>query len=238
MRILFIEDDRNISSIVLSNLRNEGFSCDECFSGEDGLQMIKLYKYDCLVLDLMLPDISGVEVLRRMRMAKNNLPVIVMSGLSEVSERIHALSSGADDYVNKPCNIKELIARIHAVVRRNMGYFESKIQVGRISINLQTKTAKADGIPLKITSKEYAILELLILKRGHALTKEAFLEHLYDESCNEPTLKIVDVFVCKLRAKIKEALNSDKTYIETIWGRGYTFVNPEENQADKLTAIR
>jgi two-component system cell cycle response regulator CtrA len=231
MRILLIEDDKNISTVLLNALRAEGFTCDSTDTGEDALQLARLYEYDAILLDLMLPDMDGMELLRRFRSSKNNTPTIILSGLNGVSEKIRGLSAGADDYIEKPYNQKELIARLHTVVRRYMGYSDSKITLGRISINLQTKTAKTDGIPLKLTSKEYAILELLMLKKGHMLSKEAFLTHLYDESSNEPAQKIVDVFICKLRKKLQNALESNHQYIETIWGRGYMLVNPETEKS-------
>lgn len=227
MRILLVEDDKNTAEILINALRSEGFTCDTTDTGEDAIQLTRLYQYDGIILDVMLPDMEGMELLRRLRSTKNQTPTIILSGLNGVSEKIRGLSAGADDYIEKPCNHKELIARIHAVVRRAMGYADSKITLGRISINLQTKTAKTDGIPLKLTSKEYSILELLMLKRGHTLSKEAFLTHLYDERCEEPAQKIVDVFICKLRKKLQDALGSEHQYIETIWGRGYMLVNPD-----------
>ena len=231
MRILLIEDDKNTANTLVNALRAEGFTCDATDTGEDAIQLTRLYQYDGIILDLMLPDMEGMELLRRLRSTKNQTPTIILSGLNGVSEKIRGLSAGADDYMEKPCNHKELIARLHAVVRRAMGYSDSKITLGRISINLQTKTAKTDGIPIKLTSKEYAILELLMLKKGHTLSKEAFLTHLYDERSEEPAQKIVDVFICKLRKKLQTALGTNHAYIETIWGRGYMLVNPDSEEA-------
>jgi len=235
MRILLVEDDKNTANTLVNALRAEGFTCDTTDTGEDAIQLTRLYQYDGIVLDLMLPDMEGMELLRRLRSTKNQTPTIILSGLNGVSEKIRGLSAGADDYMEKPCNHKELIARLHAVVRRAMGYSDSKIALGRISINLQTKTAKTDGIPLKLTSKEYSILELLMLKKGHTLSKEAFLTHLYDERSEEPAQKIVDVFICKLRKKIQTALGTKHAYIETIWGRGYMLVNPDSEE-NKIAA--
>jgi len=237
MRILLIEDDKNTSNVIVNALRAEGFTCDTTETGEDAIQMIKLYQYDGILLDLMLPDMEGMELLRRLRSTKNHTPIIILSALDGIAEKVRGLSAGADDYLEKPCNNKELIARLHAVVRRAMGYADSKITLGRITINLQTKTVKIDGIPLKLTSKEYAILELLMLKRGHTLSKEAFLTHLYDETSEEPAQKIVDVFICKLRKKLQDAIGTNHNYIETIWGRGYMLVNPEQNQAEDKIAM-
>lgn len=233
MRILLIEDDSNTANILLNALRSEGFMCDSTDIGEDAIQMTKLYKYDGIILDLMLPDMEGIEVLRRLRASKNRTPIIILSGLDGIAEKIKGFGCGADDYVTKPFNTNELIARLHAVVRRAMGYSDSVIKVGRLSINLQTRTAEIDSIPLRLTGKEYAILELLMLKRGYTLSKESFLTHLYDERSEEPAQKIVDVFMCKLRRKLEKALNSKESYIETIWGRGYMLVNPVTKEEKK-----
>lgn len=235
MRILIVEDDKQASNIILNALRSEGFMCDATDLGEDALQLTKLYKYDGIILDLMLPDMEGMEFLRRLRANKNHTPVIILSALDGIAEKVKGFNSGCDDYVAKPCNNNELIARLHAVVRRAMGYSDSTIEVGRLSINLQTRTAEIDGIPLKLTGKEYAILELLMLKKGYTLSKESFLTHLYDERSEEPAQKIVDVFMCKLRKKLDQALGEKDSYIETIWGRGYMLVNPEKkNEEEKL----
>lgn len=221
MRVLLVEDDYNTANMFMTVLRAEGFACDTSDTGEDAMQLIKLCKYDAILLDLVLPDIDGMEFLRRIRAIKNETPVLILSALNGISEKVRTLGAGADDYIDKSCNNKELIARLQAVIRRAMGYAEAKIQLGRLSINLQTKTVKVDGVPMKLTNKEYAILELLMLKKGHILTKEAFLTHLYDEMSEEPSGKIVDVFICKLRKKLESALGKNDAYIETVWGRGY-----------------
>lgn len=236
MRILLIEDDKNTTNTVLSALRAEGFMCDATDAGEDSLQMVKLFQYDVIILDLMLQDIDGIEVLRRLRASKNNTPIVILSALDGHVEKIQGFGCGADDYVTKPFNSNELIARLHAVVRRSMGYAESVIKVGRLSINLQTKTAEVDGMPLRLTGKEYAILELLMLRKGYTLSKEAFLSHLYDERSEEPAQKIVDVFMCKLRKKLEQSLGAKETYIETIWGRGYMLSGPSQKDHKQTAA--
>ena len=219
MRVLVIEDDSATAKTVQNMLQVEGFVCDTTDLGEDGLEIGKLYEYDIIVLDLVLPDIDGYEVLRRLRAAQIKTPVIILSGLVEIDNKIRGLGFGADDYLTKPYNKTELLARIQAIVRRSYGHSEPLIRTGRLTVNMDKRTADIDDQPLHLTGKEYAIIELLSLRKGTTLTKEMFLNHLYG-GMDEPELKIIDVFICKLRKKIAQVL-PDEEYIETVWGRGY-----------------
>jgi two-component system cell cycle response regulator CtrA len=200
-------------------LNSESFVVDTADLGEDGLEIGKIYDYDIILLDLMLPDIDGYEVLNRLRAAKVNTPILILSGLSDMEHKVKGLGVGADDYMTKPFQKSELVARIQAIIRRSKGHSQSVITVGRLSVNLDNRTAQIDGQPVHLTGKEYAILELLALRKGTTLTKEMFLNHLYG-GVDEPELKIIDVFVCKLRKKLSSASSGDN-FIETVWGRGY-----------------
>ena len=226
MGVLLIEDDTSTAKSIEWMLKSEGFVVDATDLGEDGLEIGKLYDYDIIILDLMLPDIDGFEVLRRLRAARVATPVLILSGISEPDSKIKGLSSGADDYLTKPFDKRELIARIHAVVRRSKGHSESVIRTGKLSVNLDTSTVEVDGQPLHLTGKEYGILQLLSLRKGTTLTKEMFLNHLYG-GMDEPELKIIDVFICKLRKKLASATEGEN-YIETVWGRGYVLRDPQE----------
>jgi two-component system, cell cycle response regulator CtrA len=219
MRVLIVEDDTATSASIELVLKAEGFICDTTDLGEDGLEIGKLYDYDIIVLDLMLPDIDGYEVLRRLRAARVRTPILILSGLGELDHKIKGLGFGADDFLTKPFDKRELVARIHAIIRRAKGHSESIIRTGRFTVNLDTRTVEVDGKPLHLTGKEYGILELLSLRKGTTLTKEMFLNHLYG-GMDEPELKIIDVFVCKLRKKMATATEGEN-YIETVWGRGY-----------------
>jgi len=219
MRVLIVEDDTATSASIELVLKAEGFICDTTDLGEDGLEIGKLYDYDIIVLDLMLPDIDGYEVLRRLRAARVRTPILILSGLGELDHKIKGLGFGADDFLTKPFDKRELVARIHAIIRRAKGHSESVIRTGRFTVNLDTRTVEVDGKPLHLTGKEYGILELLSLRKGTTLTKEMFLNHLYG-GMDEPELKIIDVFVCKLRKKMANATEGEN-YIETVWGRGY-----------------
>ncbi len=225
MRVLLVEDDPSTAKAIELSLASEGIICDTTELGEEGLEIGRIYDYDIIILDLMLPDIDGYEVLRRFRAAKITTPILILSGLSGPDQKIKGLGYGADDYLTKPFNKGELIARIQAIVRRSKGHSESVIRTGKLVVNLDTRSVEVDSKPIHLTSKEYAILELLSLRKGSTLTKEMFLNHLYG-GIDEPELKIIDVFVCKLRKKLAEASNGEN-YIETVWGRGYVLKEPD-----------
>src|SRR6202789_4441036 len=227
MRVLLVEDDSATAASIEMMLRTEGFICDTTDLGEDGLEIGKLYDYDIIILDLMLPDIDGFEVLRRLRAARVRTPILILSGLSELDHKIKALGFGADDFLTKPFDRRELIARIQAIVRRAKGHSESVIRTGKLVVNLDSRSVEVESKPLHLTSKEYGIIELLSLRKGSTLTKEMFLNHLYG-GIDEPELKIIDVFVCKLRKKLAQAAGGEN-YIETVWGRGYVLKEPDGN---------
>ena len=226
MRVLLVEDAPTMSQSIDMMLSSANMVVDVTDLGEDGLEIGKLYDYDIIILDLMLPDIDGYEVLRRLRNSKVDTPVLILSGLTESENKVKGLGSGADDYLTKPFNKDELIARILAIVRRSKGHSDSIIRCGKLAVNLDAHTVEVDDKPVHLTGKEYGILELLSLRKSTTLTKEMFLNHLYN-GIDEPELKIIDVFVCKLRKKLAKACE-DEIYIHTVWGRGYVLREPEE----------
>ncbi|HAX91695.1 MAG TPA: DNA-binding response regulator, partial [Rhodospirillaceae bacterium] len=179
MRVLLVEDDTSVAKSIELMLQAEGFIVDTTDLGEDGLEIGKLYDYDIIILDLMLPDIDGYEVLRRLRAARVTTPILILSGLSELDHKIKGLGFGADDYLTKPFDRRELVARIHAIIRRSKGHSDSVIRTGKLMVNLDARTVEVNGSPLHLTGKEYGILELLSLRKGTTLTKEMFLNHLY-----------------------------------------------------------
>ena len=228
MRVLLVEDDVNTKESIELMLKASGMVVDSTDLGEDGLEIGKLYDYDIIILDIMLPDMNGFEVLRRLRDAKVRTPVLILSGLTESENKVKGLGSGADDYLTKPFNRDELLARIQAIVRRSAGHSQSIIDTGKLSVNLDAQTVDVDGTPIHLTGKEYGILELLSVRKGTKLTKEMFLNHLYG-GMDEPELKIIDVFICKLRKKLSLATDGEN-YIETVWGRGYALRDPDEGE--------
>ncbi len=226
MRVLLIEDEPTTAKAIELMLSTEGFNVYTTDLGEEGLDLGKLYDYDIILLDLNLPDMHGYDVLKKLRVARVQTPVLILSGINEMDSKVRSFGFGADDYVTKPFHREELTARIHAVVRRSKGHSQSVIRTGKLAVNLDAKTVEVDGARVHLTGKEYAMLELLSLRKGTTLTKEMFLNHLYG-GMDEPELKIIDVFICKLRKKLSMACEGDN-YIETVWGRGYVLREPDE----------
>jgi two-component system cell cycle response regulator CtrA len=198
MRVLLIEDDSAVAQSIELMLKSESFNVYTTDLGEEGVDLGKLYDYDIILLDLNLPDMSGYDVLKQLRVSKIKTPILILSGLAGIEDKVKGLGVGADDYMTKPFHKDELVARIHAI----------------------------GGQRVHLTGKEYQMLELLSLRKGTTLTKEMFLNHLYG-GMDEPELKIIDVFICKLRKKLANA-SEGRNFIETVWGRGYVLREPHE----------
>ena len=235
MRILLIEDDPATSKSIELMLGHANFNVYTTDLGEEGIDLAKLYDYDLILLDLVLPDINGHDVLRQLRVARIDTPILILSGETDTENKMRGFGSGADDYLTKPFHREELIARIHAIIRRSKGHSQSIIKTGDIEVNLDGKTVEVRGNTVHLTGKEYQMLELLSLRKGTTLTKEMFLNHLYG-SMDEPELKIIDVFICKLRKKLSEATGREN-HIETVWGRGYVLRDPKPDDAAQDMAI-
>jgi two-component system cell cycle response regulator CtrA len=234
MRILLVEDDPTTSRSIELMLTHANLNVYCTDMGEDGVDLAKLYDYDLILLDLNLPDMSGHEVLRQIRQARVETPILILSGSDDTENKLKGFGFGADDYLTKPFHREELVARIHAIIRRSKGHSQSVIKTGRVAVNLDAKTVDVEGKSVHLTGKEYQMLELLSLRKGTTLTKEMFLNHLYG-GMDEPELKIIDVFICKLRKKLAEATGG-ANYIETVWGRGYVLRDPAVSTAPKLAA--
>ena len=230
MRVLLIEDDSATARSIELMLEAESFNAYTTDLGAEGLDLGKLYDYDIILLDLNLPDMHGYDVLKKLRVAKIETPILILSGMAESDDKVRGLGFGADDYLTKPFDRRELVARIHAIVRRSKGHSQSVIRTGKLVINLDTKAVEVENQRLHLTGKEYAMLELLSLRKGTTLTKEMFLNHLYG-GMDEPELKIIDVFICKLRKKLAAATGGEH-YIETVWGRGYVLRDPPAEEAE------
>jgi two-component system cell cycle response regulator CtrA len=233
MRVLLIEDDSSIAQSIELMLKSESFNVYTTDLGEEGVDLGRLYDYDIILLDLNLPDMSGFEVLRSLRVSKVRTPILILSGLASIEHKVKGLGFGADDYMTKPFHKTELIARVHAIVRRSQGHAQSVVQTGDLSVNVDAKTVHINQVGVNLTGKEYQMLELLSLRRGTTITKEMFLGQLYG-GMDEPEIKIIDVFICKLRKKLAVA-SGGKDYIETVWGRGYLLREPQEVKA-KMSA--
>jgi two-component system cell cycle response regulator CtrA len=224
MRVLLVEDDPTTSRSIELMLTHANLNVYATDLGEEGIDLAKLYDYDLILLDLDLPDMDGHEVLRQLRMARVETPILILTGSDDTESKIKGFGFGADDYLTKPFHREELVARIHAIIRRSKGHAQSVIRTGKVAVNLDAKTVDVEGSAVHLTGKEYQMLELLSLRKGTTLTKEMFLNHLYG-GMDEPELKIIDVFICKLRKKLSVATGGDN-YIETVWGRGYVLRDP------------
>ncbi len=234
MRVLLVEDDPTTSRSIELMLTHANLNVYCTDLGEDGIDLAKLYDYDLILLDLNLPDMSGHEVLRQLRLSRVETPILILTGSDDTENKIKSFGFGADDYLTKPFHREELVARIHAIIRRSKGHSQSVIKTGLVNVNLDAKTVEVDGTAVHLTGKEYQMLELLSLRKGTTLTKEMFLNHLYG-GMDEPELKIIDVFICKLRKKLAEATGG-QNYIETVWGRGYVLREPNQAAEPKLAA--
>ena len=223
MRVLLVEDDAIAARGVALLAKSRGAVVDIADTGAEALELVRHYDYDIVVLDLMLPDMEGYDVVRRMRAARIDVPVLILSGLTRPDAKVKGLGLGADDFITKPFDTAELIARMHAIVRRSKGFAQPTLKVGPLELNQESRQVNVGERAVHLTGKEYAILELMVLRKGMVLTKEAFLNHLYG-GMDEPEVKIIDVFICKLRKKL--AQGGCPSLISTIWGRGYMVREP------------
>ncbi|MGR3493211.1 MAG: response regulator transcription factor CtrA [Shimia sp.] len=232
MRVLLVEDDPSTSKSIELMLTHANLNVFCTDMGEEGIDLAKLYDYDLILLDINLPDMNGHEVLRQLRVAKIDTPVLILSGDTDTESKIKGFGFGADDYMTKPFHREELVARIHAIIRRSKGHAQSIIKTGSVIVNLDAKTVEVGGKPVHLTGKEYQMIELLSLRKGTTLTKEMFLNHLYG-GMDEPELKIIDVFICKLRKKLSNATGGH-SFIETVWGRGYVLRDPDPVEEEQI----
>ena len=219
MRVLVIEDDSKIASFVMNGLKQNGFAVDHAADGEKGLALARTVSYDTVVLDIMLPKLDGLALLRQLRQGKILTPVLVLSAKATVDDRVKGLQAGGDDYLAKPFAFSELLARIQALIRRATHTAEpTKLSAGDLSMDLLTREVSRGGKSIELQSREFALLELLLRHPGRTVTKTMTLEHLWDYSF-DPQTNVVDVLVHRLRSKV------DKDFpvklIHTIRGVGY-----------------
>ena len=225
MHILLIDKKPSINQGISFFLKGKGWVVDSAFSGEEGTELARLYDYDLILSDLLLNDITGAEVIKKIRNVGIKTPIIIISGNVPINQKINCLNLGADDYIVRPCDRNELMARIQAVVRRAKGYSSACVKIGKMNVNLDTKIITIDDKNLKLTKKEYALMELLALRQNTTVSKEQLLNHLYG-AMDEPDMKIIDVFLFRIRDKIAK-ISSGKEYIQTVWGRGYILKESE-----------
>jgi len=218
MRVLLVEHRTAPANSLAASFRSEGIIAEVTDTGQEALELVRHYEFDLLVLSLALPDMEGSTLVRRMRTAGRTTPILALSAIRNPRARTNALAAGADDVVDQDVDRAELVARIRAIVRRSRGHSQSRLQIGAVILNLEQHTVLANEASISLTGKEFAILQLLMLRKNMVMTKEAILAQLYG-GMDEPELKIIDVFVCKIRKKLAKAGLDD--FIGTVWGRGY-----------------
>jgi two-component system cell cycle response regulator CtrA len=219
MRVLLVENDVAGATNLTAYLADEGLAVEISSTGEEALELVRHYEFDIMLLNLMLPDLNGSTVISRMRTARRNTPILGLSSSVSAQPTIKALAAGADDVVARTIDRAELLARMRAVVRRSRGYSQPTLQVGDLTLSLEDQIVTVHGSEVRLTGKEFAILQLLMLRKNMVMTKEAILAQLYG-GMDEPELKIIDVFVCKIRSKLAKV--GAPNVIGTVWGRGYT----------------
>ncbi len=218
MKVLVVEDEKQIAGFVKKGLEEQGFTVDVCDNGNEGYALATTQSYDAIVLDIMLPGRDGLSILRNLRKQRNSVPVVVLTARSELDERIEGLNLGADDYLTKPFYVEELIARIHAVVRRASGEQLSLLQVADMTVNLITREVKRGKRSITLTSREFSLLEYLMRSPGRVFTRTQILEHVWGYDF-DPNTNLVDVHIQRLRKKLGG--EDGEPLIETVRGVGY-----------------
>lgn len=225
MKLLIVEDDQTLAKNLKQVLIKDGFAVDAVYSKEDGLVEIEVNEYDCIVLDINLPDGSGFDLLSELRQKENQTPIIIVTARGDVEDKIKGLNLGADDYVPKPINSNELIARIRAVIRRNSQSALPVITIGDLTIKPAEHIASVNNQPLELTAKEFAVLEYLAQHSGQAVTRTMLMEHIWGSDF-ETFSNVIDVYIRNLRWKIKK--HSKDKLIQTIRGKGYVLGKHEK----------
>lgn len=214
MRVLIVEDEPDLLGSLLQAVREDGYAADGAAEGEEGLYKAQSYEYDAILLDIMLPGLDGWELLRRLRKTKKT-PVLMLTARDAVRDRVKGLDTGADDYVVKPFDIDEVLARLRALIRRSASEAQPRLEIGEVVIDTSARTVSQHGEPVTLTAREYALLEFLALHRGKLVTRTMLYEHLFDE--NDNTLSnLLDVHVSNLRKKLGHE------FITTRRGHGYS----------------
>ncbi len=225
MKVLIVEDDRKILSFIKKALKEQGFSVETCENGDEGYDKASQQAYDVLILDIMLPGRDGLSILRELRQKKITVPVIILTARSAIQERVEGLNLGADDYLNKPFYLEELLARIHAVTRRASGDQLSLLQTGPLMMNLITREVRVGKEMIDLTAREFSLLELLMRSPDRVFTRTQILEHVWGYDF-DPQTNVVDVYVRRLRSKVDH--DPDIPLIETVRGVGYRMIRKQK----------
>lgn len=229
MKILLVEDEAEIGELIKDGLEKEEFSVDYCKDGDTGMEHAMSQTYDAIVLDVMLPGKSGLEILKMVRAGHNNVPIIIITARGETEDRIQGLDLGADDYLPKPFFVEELIARLRAIWRRSSETGMSVLNVGTLSANLMTREVARSGLQIEMTPKEFSLLAFLMRAPGRVLTRTQILEQVWGYHF-DPGTNLVDVYIRRLRSKID--IESEIPLIETLRGVGYRMQDPDHSEKE------
>lgn len=224
MRVLFLEDELKIANFVRAGLTEQGFVVDYCENGNEAIALALDRDYDVLVLDIMVPGKDGLAILKQLRKSRRNTPVILVTARSELDDRLAGLNLGADDYITKPFFVEELVARIHAVVRRSAGERQNVLIVADLGLDRITREVSCQGHVIALTTREFNLLEYLMRSPGRVFTRTQMLEHVWGYDFN-PGTNVVDVCIQRLRKKIDCA--GESSHIQNVRGVGYRFRTPE-----------
>ena len=229
MRLLLAEDTVALARSIAQGLTEEGFTVDVVHDGEEALHLASEITFDGLILDRMLPSMDGLTVLRTLRRRGKRTPVLLLTALGEVHDRVDGLDAGADDYLVKPFAFAELLARVRALLRRGYGQPSNVLRVGKLELDLAARSASVAGRPLELTAREFAVLELFALKPGATWSRTQLAERLYNEDAERDS-NVIDVFVARLRKKLEAAGLPGSEMIRTLRGAGYRFDPPAEDE--------
>jgi len=220
MRLLIVEDEEHLREQLAGRLREENYAVDVAGDGNEGLYLATEYPFDAAVIDLGLPGMDGIELIRRLRETGSTLPILILTARSRWQEKVEGLEAGGDDYLAKPFHVEELLARLNALIRRAAGNADKRIRIGAVSLDTRTHEVSVDDRPLELTAYEYRTLEYLMLHAGEVVSKTRLTEHLYEQDFDRDS-NVIEVFIGRLRKK----LDPDNCCqpIETLRGQGYRF---------------
>ncbi len=218
MRVLVVEDEVSLANLIKEGLEDEGYSVDLAYDGGEGLYLALNEPYDLIILDIMLPKMDGIEIAKTVRSKNIKTPILMLTAKDTIQDKVLGLDSGADDYLTKPFSFDELLARLRAILRRSFGEVKNTVKVADLELNLDTHEVKRSGKVIELTSKEYALLEYLVLNKNRLLSRTDIIEHIYDYNYDFDS-NVIDVLVARLRRKIDK--DFDKKLIHTVRGVGY-----------------
>ena len=227
MRLLVVEDEKKLNELITKKLKKEYYGVDSCFDGEEAVRYVEGTEYDAIILDIMLPKLDGFEVIKRIRAKKNKVPILLLTARDNIDDKVKGLDYGADDYLVKPFIFEELMARIRVLLRRNSGNADNVVTIANLKVDLDAKTVFRDGVLIKLSGREYSILEYLIRNKGKILPRERIEDHIWNYEYEGGT-NVIDVYIRYLRKKIDD--NYTPKLIHTIRGLGYVLRVDNENE--------